>query len=143
MNLLKVTDIQNGKDKSGVGMQKLSFTRSVSDDKGEIFSAEKTRVEVIFDERTLADGTKISAHPLYGKLSKGARVLGTIETLETSPYQPEGFDKEQTKITLVVFEGENALGKAALKLREYAAGPIDPTTKEPIILAPRVKVGVN
>lgn len=140
MNLLKVDSIENGKDKTGVGMQTIKFVKAVSDANGEIFSAEKPRTRVIFAERTLADGTKIAAHPLYGKLSKGARVLGTIESLETSPYTPEGFTKEQTKYTFVCFEGENPLGYAALQLRDYSAGPIDPTSKQAIILEPRTRV---
>lgn len=148
MNELRVINIEKGNDSTEqkVPFQKVTFEVIEYSRSGAVMvSPEKPRTAMLWGKRIWNNGTEdvtIAAHPLFGRLAVGSIVPGEVVTLETQPYQPEGFKKEQTRITLVVFKGESAVGRALQQLRQYGAGVYEPVSHELIPALPeRVQVG--
>ena len=117
--LLKVTGIGEVKD-NGKGLRYITLTfrpLMLLPSGTEVLSNQKEKSRTLFG----ANGD-FKADPLFddavaGKVKRDTLVEGTINVYETTPYQPEGFQKQVTSFTCVVFKGENGVTFANRQLK--------------------------
>ena len=136
-NFLKVTSISELKENAkglkyvSVGFRPLTMlpTGMV------VFSNQKEKTRTLFG----ANGD-IKADPLFeevvsGAVKSGALVEGSIQSFQTTAYQPEGFQQPISSYTCVVFKGEIGVTYANRQLKNNYASVIDPNSGE--ITAPQ------
>lgn len=105
--MLKVIAIEDGMSKGDVPMKKYTFEDVKFEHGYELKGSSKTLpVKVLFDDRKLENGDVIKAHQLYGKLGIGDRISGNYQTVPTTEYLPEGFNRPLTVFGSVVLDGE-------------------------------------
>ena len=136
-NFLKVTGISDLKENAkGLKYVTVGFRPLVMLPNGmEVFSNQREKTRTLFG----ANGD-IKADPLFeeilaGKVKVGALVEGSIQSFQTTPYQPEGFKTPVTTYSCVVFKGENGTTYASRQLKQNYATVVDPTTGD--LVAPQ------
>lgn len=126
--LLKVTHIGETKQTSS-GQKYLSVTFKplilLESSGSEVFSNQKERQRILFGSKDNNKGDLLFSEIQKGSLKIGSIVEGTIQTFNTTPYQPEGYEKEITSTTIVVFSGENGLTIANRNLKQNFASVVD------------------
>lgn len=116
---LKVLSIEDKvSDKNQKPFQVVRFKEYLGEGK---VAFKKARTENLWGEGEF-EGKVIPAHSLFGELYVGALVPGAIESYKTTPYRLEGNPVELTETTIIVFDGENGLAKAAKLMSRNNAG---------------------
>jgi len=129
-NFLKVTGIGEVKENAkGLRYVQVSFRPLTMLPNGmEVFSNQKDKSRILF-----GSNGDIKADPLFedaiaGKIKPGAIVEGSIQSFQTTPYQPEGFNNPVSNYSCVVFKGEIGVTYANRQLKSNYACIIDPNT---------------
>lgn len=126
---LRVTAIGDVKKKDGPEYRQVSFRPIALLPTGEsVYSNQLDKSRTLFEAHD-----NFKADPLYadikaGNIKVGSLVEGTITRFETTPYQPEGYDKVISSYTCVVFSNENGLAYANRQLKANEACVVDPNT---------------
>lgn len=127
---LKVTAIGDiKKNPEGLEYRQVTFRSIAQLPSGDsVFNNQDPKPRTLFE----AHGD-FKADPVYsdiknGNIKLGSLVEGTIQRFETSPYQPEGYEKPITSYTCVVFSNENGIHYANRQLKENYACVVDGLT---------------
>lgn len=126
---LRVTAIGDVKKKDGPEYRQVWFRPVAQLASGEeVYSNQQEKSRTIFEAHD-----DFKADPIYsdikaGNIKVGSLVEGTIMRFETTPYQPEGFDKVISSYTCVVFSNENGLAYANRQLKANEACVVDANT---------------
>lgn len=117
-SFLKVTDVQNKADKNGRPFQTVTFSEIKFLPNGQEILTGKTRTRNLWSTTP-----EVKGDTLYGQLTKGSFVEGSIETFNTTPFVVN--DRNVNKTTLVVFSFENPVTYANQQLKRNEAVVVD------------------
>lgn len=126
---LRVTSIGDIKKKDGPEYRQVGFRPVTQLPTGEtVYNNQQEKSRTLFEAHD-----NFKADPLYadikaGNIKVGSLVEGTVVRFETTPYQPDGFDKVITSYTCVVFSNENGLAYANRQLKANEACVVDGMT---------------
>lgn len=117
-SFLKVTDVQNKADKNGRPFQTVTFSEIKFLPNGQEILTGKTRTRNLWSTTP-----EVKGDTLYGQLTKGSLVEGSIETFNTTTFVVN--ERDVNKTTLVVFSFENPVSYANQQLKRNGAVVVD------------------
>lgn len=127
MNKLTVQKVESGEAKNGRKFQKVTFKEQSLNYGVWMKNNKKSRTRFLWEAFKDNKGREFQADGDYGDVKVGDEFNGSIIQVNTTPYQVEGQKEARTKLTVVVFEGENPYSIANSQLKSSRAVAVDET----------------